>query len=327
MNNPLISIIIPTYDRAHLISETLDSISAQTYTNWECIIVDDGSTDNTAEILKKYINEDSRFRYYNRPENRPKGGNACRNYGFELSNGNFIKWFDSDDLMRSTFLDIQLKIMLQNVNLDFCAAFCDTFSTEGINSSNGQNPKIFQYSVDILSDFLYEKIFFKTPSPLWRKSFLTKKKLFDEEIFRGQEADFNFRRLLEGAKFVYTVEKLFLVRRGHKSISSTAKNDIRSFESRFIYFQNIFQNINFCFKDEFQKTQAKKYLLYRQSGLYANLRYSTKNKMYYSKMIVNIRQTKMNFLERVRILLGIFLIRNFGIGYRIVKISKFSEIP
>lgn len=51
---PLVSIIIPTFNRAHLIGETLDSIIAQTYTHWECIVVDDGSTDNTEEIMTSY---------------------------------------------------------------------------------------------------------------------------------------------------------------------------------------------------------------------------------------------------------------------------------
>lgn len=54
MKEPLVSIIIPTFNRAHLIGETLDSIIAQTYTHWECIVVDDGSTDNTEEIMNSY---------------------------------------------------------------------------------------------------------------------------------------------------------------------------------------------------------------------------------------------------------------------------------
>ena len=85
MNTSLISIIIPTYNRAHLINDTLNSIIAQTYTNWECIVVDDASTDNTASILEGYINKDSLFQYNIRPNIKPKGANACRNFGFEIS--------------------------------------------------------------------------------------------------------------------------------------------------------------------------------------------------------------------------------------------------
>ena len=106
MHNPLISIIIPTFNRAHYIQETLDSILNQTYINWECIIIDDGSEDNTQEVLAKYLKKDVRFQFHIRPENRPKGANSCRNYGFELSKGDLIKWFDSDDIMLPNHIEI-----------------------------------------------------------------------------------------------------------------------------------------------------------------------------------------------------------------------------
>ena len=82
---PLISIIIPTYNRAQIIGETLDSLIAQTYANWECIAVDDGSTDNTDEVLVAYCNKDTRFQYHHRPKDKLKGPNSCRNYGFTRS--------------------------------------------------------------------------------------------------------------------------------------------------------------------------------------------------------------------------------------------------
>ena len=94
-----VSIIIPTFNRGCLLEETLQSILKQTYTKWECIIVDDGSTDNTEKIVEKYIKSDSRIQYYKRPETRKKGANSCRNYGFKLAKGEYINWFDSDDEM------------------------------------------------------------------------------------------------------------------------------------------------------------------------------------------------------------------------------------
>ena len=94
--NPTISIIIPTYNRAELLKGTLDSVMKQTYEQWECIIVDDGSSDNTKQVVENYINKDSRFKYYERPPSLNKGANACRNYGFKQSKGSFVKWFDSE---------------------------------------------------------------------------------------------------------------------------------------------------------------------------------------------------------------------------------------
>jgi glycosyltransferase involved in cell wall biosynthesis len=98
-DQPLVSVIIPTYNRAHLIGETLDSVVIQTYENWECIIVDDGSSDNTDEVVGKYVKGDTRFKYYHRPEEHLQGGNGARNYGFKMSQGDYIQWFNSDDLM------------------------------------------------------------------------------------------------------------------------------------------------------------------------------------------------------------------------------------
>src|SRR5699024_7007376 len=95
----LISIIIPTFNRAHLIGETLDSIIAQTYQNWECIVVDDGSTDNTDEVLKAYCEKDPRFVFITKPKQLLPKPSASRNLGIKLSKANFINFLDSDDLM------------------------------------------------------------------------------------------------------------------------------------------------------------------------------------------------------------------------------------
>jgi glycosyltransferase involved in cell wall biosynthesis len=95
----MISIIVPVYNRAELVKETLDSILAQTYTDWECIVVDDQSTDNSYEVIQDYAAKDSRIKVFCRPDERIKGGPTCRNIGYENSTGEIIYWFDSDDLL------------------------------------------------------------------------------------------------------------------------------------------------------------------------------------------------------------------------------------
>ncbi|MGM0932657.1 MAG: glycosyltransferase family 2 protein [Bacteroidota bacterium] len=105
---PLVSIIIPTYNRAHLIGETLDSVLAQTYQNWECIVADDGSTDDTLELLQKYNQRDNRIRFIDRPEGKIKGAASSRNVGFENSKGQYIQYLDSDDLLPPDKLELQI---------------------------------------------------------------------------------------------------------------------------------------------------------------------------------------------------------------------------
>ena len=86
----LVSILIPNYNKASYLRPTLDSIMAQTYSNWECIIVDDHSTDISWEIIEEYAKTDSRFKIYKRPNHLAKGGNVCRNYAFTNSVGDFV---------------------------------------------------------------------------------------------------------------------------------------------------------------------------------------------------------------------------------------------
>ncbi|SHM61299.1 glycosyltransferase family 2 protein [Flavobacterium saccharophilum] len=190
---PLISIIIPTYNRAHLINITLDSILAQTYQNWECIIIDDGSSDNTAELLQKYQDLDSRFQYYKRPDTKKKGPNSCRNFGFEKSKGEFINWFDSDDIL---FEDsIALRIANFNQSIDGVVAKCEIF-----DSSNGL--KIAENTIlstgNMIKDYFLGNMTFYVSGPIWRRSFLEKQQeLFDEEIRYLDDWDFNLRMLYQ----------------------------------------------------------------------------------------------------------------------------------
>jgi glycosyltransferase involved in cell wall biosynthesis len=94
-NNPAFTLVIPTYNRAAFITKTLDSVCKQTFSDFEVIIVDDGSTDNTQQVVEKYL-ADNRFRYFKKV-NAERA--AARNYGILLANGNYITFLDSDDYL------------------------------------------------------------------------------------------------------------------------------------------------------------------------------------------------------------------------------------
>ena len=103
IETPLVSIVIPLYNRAELIAETLQSVLMQFYQNWECIVVDDGSTDNSFQVIKSLFEKDNRIKVYER-NREPKGASTCRNIGIEKSNGEYIIFLDSDDLLDSDSL-------------------------------------------------------------------------------------------------------------------------------------------------------------------------------------------------------------------------------
>lgn len=220
---PLISIIIPTYNRAHLISETLDSIIAQTYSCWECIIVDDGSTDNTKQIVKNYSIKDSRIKYCTRPSNREKGGNTCRNYGLELSRGEYVQWFDSDDLMPNDLLNSKIDVFLQFKDIDFVVSGIITKNENGF-CKTFEAVKVDNYLLAYLND----KIILNTFNILWKKAAVLDVK-WDETIFKYQDLDFIFRALYNSRLNGSVVKNCFIIVKLHSkriSNNNSRKNNI-----------------------------------------------------------------------------------------------------
>jgi glycosyltransferase involved in cell wall biosynthesis len=104
----LFSVVIPTYNRAHLIADTIKSVLNQTYQNFEVIVVDDGSSDNTEEVVKSIISDKL---FYYKKENCERG--ASRNYGLKVSKGDYINYFDSDDFMMPNHLQVAYDTILK----------------------------------------------------------------------------------------------------------------------------------------------------------------------------------------------------------------------
>ena len=194
---PVISIIIPTYNRAHSIVNTLESILEQTISNWECIIVDDGSSDNTQEKISKYT-ADPRFSYYQRPETITKGPNSCRNFGFEMSAGLWINWMDSDDIYKKNTLECFVNNIDQNID----AIVGNLVKVDSLtNEIIGYNRT---FSDNILENYYTGFLSFYVCGPLWNRNFLNRQKqLFDEEIRFLDDWDFNLRMLYQKPNIKY----------------------------------------------------------------------------------------------------------------------------
>src|SRR6185295_252898 len=94
--SPLATIIIPAYNYGHFIAQSIESVQAQTYSNWECIIVDDGSTDDTANVVRKFTEQDERVKFF---KQRNQGLAAARNTGIANSSGEYVQFLDADDLI------------------------------------------------------------------------------------------------------------------------------------------------------------------------------------------------------------------------------------
>jgi glycosyltransferase involved in cell wall biosynthesis len=116
MINTTVSIIIPCYNQGQFLDETLASVVNQTYTDWECLIVNDGSVDNTAEIALNWVAKDNRFQYFLKKNG---GVSSTRNFGIEKAKGKFIQFLDCDDLLDKKKLELSFTEynLKQNVKL------------------------------------------------------------------------------------------------------------------------------------------------------------------------------------------------------------------
>lgn len=191
----LISIIIPTYNRAHIIEETLLSVLNQTYSNWECIVIDDYSNDKTGSLVKAFINKDNRFLYVKRPKNSSKGANACRNYGKTICKGEFVLFLDSDDILLDTCLEKRLNIFKENEYIDFVIANTSYYKNNGYGKRPiCEFPEVYD-SEDYLKLFLSYKIPWTIMGVLWRKETIDNI-TFEEELSRFQDLDFHVKVLL-----------------------------------------------------------------------------------------------------------------------------------
>jgi glycosyltransferase involved in cell wall biosynthesis len=184
----LVSILIPNFNKAKYLGDLFDSILKQTYTNWECIVVDDHSKDNSWEILESYSKKDLRIKIFKRPETRIKGVSTARNYAIELAEGEYVAFLDSDDTWGPNRLELAIKFLTsQNIAAIFSGAIVHRKnSTVKLSSRDIRN-------VESIFDFiLSDDVFFPTPSLILQKA-LARSVMFDEGLKRHEDFDFFIR--------------------------------------------------------------------------------------------------------------------------------------
>ena len=125
---PQVSVIIPCYNQGKFLSEALDSVLSQTCDSWECLIIDDGSNDNTAEVAARYAERDGRICYLHQLN---RGLSAARNRGLRESNGRYVQFLDADDVLLPEKIARQLEI-LQGTRHP-ALAYCDFYATDGVD--------------------------------------------------------------------------------------------------------------------------------------------------------------------------------------------------
>lgn len=210
---PMVSIILPTYNRQQFIIEAIESVRAQTYSNWELIVVNDQSTDNTCELIKDL--GDDRIRLHN--TTKRLGITGSRNEGLRLTKGNLIAFIDSDDLWATSKLEKQVNAFAKYPEAGLCM-------TGGYNFKRPGEPWEFFYKHtegekydDLLVSFFRSEVAATTPSLMFTRKCLDVTGIFDEN---KSFADVDFiLRLSMQSKGIILYEQLFYRRIHDKNVS------------------------------------------------------------------------------------------------------------
>lgn len=190
----MVSIIMPSYNKAAHIQESIDSIKKQTHKNWELLIIDDCSTDNSVQIINENLGGAFQIRL-NVNENN-KGANYCRNKGIKLAKGDYLLFMDADDLLSASCLERRL-FTFENKNLDFAV-----FTMQVFNQVPGDDQRCWKpNSKHVLRDFLAHDLPWQTMQPLWKRDFVISTEGFDENFERMQDVDFHTNVLLKEPKY------------------------------------------------------------------------------------------------------------------------------
>jgi glycosyltransferase involved in cell wall biosynthesis len=204
---PRVSVIVPCFNYAQTLGETLQSVLAQTLPEWECIVVDDGSTDDTRGAVAAFAARDARIRYL-RQENR--GPAAARNRGIEAAAGRYLQFLDADDLLAPDKLAVQASSLDAHPGVDIVIGPATFFRTSDpdteLYSLHGHLSRPMAPRISGTAEALQLLEHFNimvTPAPLVRRSVVVRHGGFNEAMHGSEDWDLWLRCALAGAGFAY----------------------------------------------------------------------------------------------------------------------------
>lgn len=229
----LLSIIIPVYNSEKYLRNCLNSVVAQTYSQWECLLIDDGSTDHSSEICKSYSERDSRFKYL-----RKKNGGVAdtRNYGLERVQGEYVSFVDNDDMLHPMIYQYLIDILESTNSEVSCCNYIKDFRAydevakellKPLSSGGGAevltNREDIYYSIvkgnqnNGIEGFIWNKVY--------RKSILDDVR-FNQDIALVDDADFSLRLFCKVQRVVYT-DKVFYHWMQHETNQTTTGSYVK----------------------------------------------------------------------------------------------------
>ena len=195
----MVSVIIPTYNYGKYIMEAIESILSQTHQDFEILIVDDGSTDNTKSIVTRIASPKIRYII-----TEHFGIAHARNVGIQNSKGNYIAWLDADDIWTQEKLEKQLEYLMKHDDCEVVFCICRNFVDEG-------NTELTQRQKELLS----ADVSYAFPSGLYRKEIFEKVGLFTEKLEYAEDTEWYYRAQVIGLDMKHRLDEICYLRRIH----------------------------------------------------------------------------------------------------------------
>jgi len=326
MKMPKISIIIPVYNAGEYLKQCLDSVLNQTFRDYECICINDGSTDNSLSIIQEYVNKDNRF---NIIDKKNEGVSISRNIGIDRSVGEYITFIDSDDWIEKDYL---IKIFYsKNSKNDLVVCGFNVFNHKDniidLKYEEGKsNNKVFLIEYKNIENFLdfigsYRSVWGK----LYRSDIIKKNNIyFFNNISGDEDYAFNILYIMYIENILFIADKLYVYR---KQVESLTSNDEQMRISSLYAIVELIKDLNIRrIKDDYVFSFLFKALFQCIGKISKNVSIDNKNKAFktikyiYEYMIYNHKKNKMLYL---RLKINLAILEIFGINsFKIFRILK-----
>lgn len=241
VNSGLVSIIVPVYNAEKFLKETIQTVLDQTYPNWELLLVDDCSNDDSVNIIKEYATKDDRIQLLKNEKN--SGAALTRNHGIKEAKGTYLCFLDADDLWEKEKLEKQLKFMKEN---DFAFSFTSYEFADSNGIPNGKKvkvPRTINYKQALKNTTIF------TSTVMFDLGKLTKEVIYMPDVRRGQDTA-TWWKVLKIIDYAYGINEIYsYYRRNENTLSS---NKIKALKRTWNLYRNvehlgiISSSYNFC---------------------------------------------------------------------------------
>lgn len=251
MSNQTVSIITPTFNCGKFIQETYDSILKQTYAQWEWVVVDDGSSDNTTDLIRRWQQDEPRIKFFRRND-EPRGAAACRNLAVTKCQGDYLIFLDGDDVLSAQCLNQRIGQMLAQPEMDFMVFQMLMFEKRPEDLRLLWN---LPDGCDDLDRAIRLNPLMAGSSTIWKKQSFVSIGMWDEHLLMNQDIELHIRALCSGMRYDYRLQLPpdLYVRNNPSSISREKKKSPGKQYSRVYYFGRIQHHLR---KHQLEKKHA-----------------------------------------------------------------------